>query len=624
MGHAGGAGPHPRAGRGRAVHRHEDPARVRHRRTGGRVREASRRRLPQEQVRREGAHARGVPLAGIRVRARVPRPREVADRAHGVDREGGGEPAARAHDRAERRLDGSDALRPAGGRRGAIQCEVGLEQRGARAGQLHRERARDDTEAAGVQGRAQRLPRRGREPEDGRAAATDRGRAEPLAHRARVARVPAEVGVGAMDEKGIAWYSRRDFMKAGFVFGVGAPALAAGYAAVPDVFARAIFDAKQAGVVNDRVLVMLQLGGGNDGLQTVIPLGNGRFRDLRPTLGAVADKALPITNELGLNEKLAGIKKLYDQGKVAIVQGVGYPQPSFSHFDSIRVWETADPARRQQDGWLGKAIAANYDSAGHPLVGCACGTTSVPGALRDLQATLTVIQDQNSFKFQGGDNVEQVMGALYSGTPGIYGALFDTAMTTVRDTVAQLRTSASKYTPKAAYSDKQQLVYSSKNQLAAALQLAAELIVTGTGVKILHVTLGGFDTHYTELNRHDALMAYLDSAVSAFHDDLVAYGMADRVLIATWSEFGRRPKENASGGTDHGTASPVIVVGDGVKGGLYGETPALAKLDQLGNLSYGVDFRAVYQEILTSHLGVDGKEILGQSFERVPFVKAPA
>src|SRR2546428_11305783 len=124
-------------------------------------------------------------------------------------------------------------------------------------------------------------------------------------------------------------------------------------------------------------------------------------------------------------------------------------------------------------------------------------------------------------------------------------------MSDVRAPVAQLKASAAKYVPKAAYSDNQRLVFSSKNQLAAALQLASELIVTGTGVKVLHVTLGGFDTHYTELNRHDALMGYLDSAITAFHDDLAAYGMADRVLIATWSEFGRRPKENASGGTDH-------------------------------------------------------------------------
>src|SRR5207237_33115 len=330
--------------------------------------------------------------------------------------------------------------------------------------------------------------------------------------------------------------SRRDFLRSGLVFGVGAQALASGYAAVPDVFARAVLSAKNAAIQNDKVLVMIQLGGGNDGLQTVIPISSSQYRDFRPQLSAAAAKAQPISNDLGLHENLKGIKTLFDAGKVAIVQGVGYTNPSFSHFDSIRVWETADPARRQQDGWLGSAIAKNYDSAGHPLVGCAWGTTNVPGMLRDLPATLTAIDD----------------------------------------------------------------------------------------VKTLHATSAGLDTHDTELNRHDQLMAYLDSAITAFHDDLTAYGMADRVMIATWSEFGRRPKENASGGTDHGTASPVFLIGDGVKGGLYGETPNLAKLDQLGNLSYAVDFRSVYQEILASHLGVDAKEILGQSYDRVPFVKSTA
>src|SRR5712692_8995836 len=266
--------------------------------------------------------------------------------------------------------------------------------------------------------------------------------------------------------------SRRDFLKNGLVFGVGSGALAAGYAAVPDVFARAVFSAKQAGVVNDRILVMIQLGGGNDGLQTVIPIGDPKYRDLRPNLGKEADAALAIDKNVGLHQNLKGIKSLYDQGKVAVVQGVGYPTPSFSHFDSIRVWETGDPTRRQQDGWLGKTIEKNYDSAGHPLVGCATGTTSTPGMLRDLQATLTVINDQASFKFQGNaDNVDRVMGTLYTGTPGIYGALFDTAMSTVRDTVAQLKTSAKNYVPKGGYTDKVNLVYSSKNQLAAALPL---------------------------------------------------------------------------------------------------------------------------------------------------------
>src|SRR5512132_271597 len=417
---------------------------------------------------------------------------------------------------------------------------------------------------------------------------------------------------------------RREFLRAGLVFGAGAAGLAAGYAAVPDVFARAMYAAKQEKVTNDKVLVMIQLAGGNDGLQTVIPLADQSYRDLRPQLSRSADEALPISNAFGLNKNLLGTKKLWDDGKLAIVQGVGYPEPSFSHFDSIRVWETADPERRQQDGWLGKTIATNYDSAGHPLVGCACGTTGIPGALRDLEATLTVVNSQQSFKFNGGDDMEKAMGALYTSTPGIYGALFDTAVTTARDTIAQLKTSSSGYTPKAQYSDNAKLVYSSKNQLAAALQLASQLIVTGTGVKILHVTLGGFDTHYTQQARHDDLMGYLDSAISSFHADLAGHGMSDRVLVATWSEFGRRPRENASAGTDHGTAAPVFLIGDAVKGGLYGDLPSLSKLDSSGNIGYGTDFRSVYQEILETHLEVDAKEVFSQSFERLSVLNTSA
>ena len=427
------------------------------------------------------------------------------------------------------------------------------------------------------------------------------------------------------DRTGINQLDRRDFLKAGLVFGAGAAGLAAGYAAVPDAFARAVYAAKREGIQNDRVLVMIQLAGGNDGLRTVIPLQDPRLHDLRPKLGAAAvAQALPITSEAGLNQNLRGIKQLWDEGKVAVIEGVGYPNPIFSHFESIRIWETGDPTRRQLDGWLGRTLAGQYDSLGHPLTGCACGATSVPGALRDLQATLTVVNNQKTFGFQGGREVEETVGALYRNTPGIYGALFDTAMATARDTIASLQTAAENYRPMAEYSDQQRLVYSSKNQLAAALQLAAELIVTGTGVKLLHVTLGGFDTHYTELSRHDDLMAYLDTAVGAFYQDLRAHGMAEKVLIATWSEFGRRPRENASGGTDHGAAAPLIMIGDPVKGGIYGRPPNLGDLDATGNLRYTVDFRSVYQEILSSHLGADAREVLNGSFESVPFIKPAA
>jgi len=412
--------------------------------------------------------------------------------------------------------------------------------------------------------------------------------------------------------------TRRDFMKSGFVFGAGAAGLAAGYAAVPDVMARAVYAGKKDGVMNDRVLVMIQLAGGADGLQTVIPMNDTQLRNLRPTLSRAADTALSLGNGFGLNRSMKGIKALYDTGKVAIVQGVGYPNPNFSHFDSIRIWETADPMRKQQDGWLGKTIASNYDSQGHPLVGCACGTSEIPGALRDLEATLSVVNGKDTYKFNGTD-AERAMGVIYNGTPGMYGALFDTSVFSARDTIARLRTAKDKYVPRAAYTDNVNLVYSSRNQLAQALQLAAQLIVSGVGAKILHVTLGGFDTHDQEFARHEDLMGYVDGAVSAFHNDLAAYGMADRVLVATWSEFGRRAQETGNAGTDHGTASPMFLIGDTVKGGTYGEAPSLA-VGRDGNLKYTVDFRAVYQEILESHMKVDAKEVLGAHYERIPAV----
>jgi len=426
------------------------------------------------------------------------------------------------------------------------------------------------------------------------------------------------------DTVGINELKRRDFLQAGLVFGAAASALAAGYAAVPDAFARAVYAAKKGGVNNDNVLVMIQLAGGNDHLRTVVPLQDPRLHDLRPILAAQSvPAALPLNANFGLNQNMPGIKALWDQGKLAIVEGVGYPKPSFSHFESIRVWETGDPSRRQVEGWLGKTITENYDSQGHPLTGCACGTTNVPGALRDLHATVSVIDNSKAFGFQGGTKVETAAGALWKGTPGIYGALFDTAISTAQQTISSVRTATSRQSS-ARYTDNAKLVYPSKTELGAALQLAASLIISGSGVKLLHVTLGGFDTHETELNRHNDLMGYLDQSVAAFYHDLDAHGMADKVLVATWSEFSRRPKENASGGTDHGAASAVLLMGNPVQGGFYGQTPSLSALDDTGNLKYTVDFRAVYQEILNTHLGADAKDILGQTFDRIPFLKAAA
>src|SRR5260370_14809274 len=201
-------------------------------------------------------------------------------------------------------------------------------------------------------------------------------------------------------EIGINQLKRRDFLRAGLVFGAGASGLAAGDAAVPDAFARAVYAAKTNGVTNDHVLVMIQLAGGNDDLRTVVPLTDPKLHDLRPKLAAMSvSQALPIVADFGLNQNLKGGKSLSDQGKIAIVEGVGYPNPTFSHFEAIRIWETGDPTRRQVDGWLGRTLAKAYDSFGHPLTGCACGPTAGPGALRHLPPTLPSIPHQKTSAF---------------------------------------------------------------------------------------------------------------------------------------------------------------------------------------------------------------------------------
>src|SRR5215469_10865144 len=168
--------------------------------------------------------------------------------------------------------------------------------------------------------------------------------------------------------------SRRDVLRAGLVLAAGGEALKAGYAAVPDAFARGVYAANREGLRRDRVLVMIQLAGGNDGLRTLVPLQDGRLHDLRPTLSAASvSHALPLDTEFGLHSRLNGIKALWDEGRVAIVHGVGYPDPSYSHFESIRVWETGDPSRRQLDGWLGRTLAQGYDPSRHPPRPCPAG-----------------------------------------------------------------------------------------------------------------------------------------------------------------------------------------------------------------------------------------------------------
>jgi uncharacterized protein (DUF1501 family) len=407
--------------------------------------------------------------------------------------------------------------------------------------------------------------------------------------------------------------TRRDFLAAGLVG-------AASGVIVPPVLAKGVFAAGIEGIHNDRVVVVLQLAGGNDGLNTVVPYADPAYLSARPTVGVRPDAVLHIDSNVGLNPALKGMKSLYDGGQVAIVQGVGYSNPTYSHFENLYVWEYADPQRAQTDGWLGKLLGSQIDSQGHPLSGCALGETSTPPELRAPTATVSVIDSITGYTVRGGATRQATAPALYRTTPGIYGVLLDQALSTAESGMKTLAAGASTYTPAAQYAVAG--AAPAANSLGAALQLTAQMIVTEPSVKICHVVLGGFDTHQAESTRQTTLLAEVDAAVSAFMTDLTAHGQADRVVLMTWSEFGRRINENGSQGTDHGAAAPLFIVGKPVKGGLYGEQPSLTSTIDSGNLKYTVDFRSVYQTLIRDWLQGDPAAVLGASYPELPIIRA--
>ena len=399
--------------------------------------------------------------------------------------------------------------------------------------------------------------------------------------------------------------TRRDFMISGLT------ATATGII-VPPVLAKGVFAATAEGIHNDRVLVVVQLAGGNDGLNTVVPYADPAYMKARPTIGVAPDTVKPLDDTVGLNPALSSLKRMFDAGHVAVVQGVGYDKPTYSHFEGMYVWEHADPAREQADGWLGTLLASQLDTQGHPLTACALGETTTPPEMSAPQATVSVIDSGQSYDVAGAAQHRSAAPALYRRTPGIYGALFDQALATAETGIAAVHDSTTAYKPAVSYT--QGAARGAADTLATSLQLAAAMIITQPTVKICHVVLGGFDTHQNENTRQEALLTSLDTTLSAFMQDIAAHGMADRVVLMTWSEFGRRVAENGSKGTDHGAAAPVFLVGAPVRGGLYGEPPSLTSTIDSGNLKYTVDFRSVYQTVIRDWLQGDANAVLGASY----------
>jgi uncharacterized protein (DUF1501 family) len=379
----------------------------------------------------------------------------------------------------------------------------------------------------------------------------------------------------------------------------------------------ALAEKAQALTSTDPILVVIQLAGGNDGLNTIVPYGSDLYYQDRPTIGVPRDKVIPIDNMVGFNPNLSGLKSLYDKGKVAILEDVGYPNSSRSHFEGSQIWETADTTTTQSTGWLGRWLDASLSSNSSPLSAIAIGA-QLPMTLLARSAPVTAIQSVDTFKFLVDHTNSQLILSAYDRMYGPADNSLPPYMGIIRaggadaaTGVADLQAVNTKYTPSLKYP---------ATTLGLELQFVAQMIMANLGTRVFHVSLGGFDDHVAEVNTHANLLKQFGDAVNAFYTDMEAQGKADQVVMMTFSEFGRRVKQNAGLGTDHGTASPLFVMGGKVKGGYFGTDPSLTNLDSNGDLLFGIDFRSVYATILDRWLNTNPDTILGGSFERLGFL----
>lgn len=386
---------------------------------------------------------------------------------------------------------------------------------------------------------------------------------------------------------------------------------------------------------DDEILVVLQMAGGNDGLNTVVPYTDEAYRKARPTLAKSKKDLIQLQDGLGLNKNLKGLAGLYDEGELAVVQGVGYPNPNRSHFVSTSIWETADPNNRSNTGWLGRYF--DNQCEGHdPMIGVSLRKTqpesfgavensgislSAPELYRwihggdELATAEEVFAGLNAPEMMdlsggaAGDSIKEVggQGGIVAEDNASYLERVALSAQVSSDEVVKL---ARKHNSKANYP---------ASQLGQGLSLVGRMIAGGMPTRVYYVNHGGFDTHRQQEGRHDQLLAQMDGALKAFFADLKAQGNYKRVTVMTFSEFGRRVAQNASGGTDHGQGSCLFVAGGGVKGGLYGQHPSLTDLNR-GDLKFTTDFRRVYATLLDGWLKTDSSKILGKPFEGLDFL----
>ncbi|HVU86075.1 MAG TPA: DUF1501 domain-containing protein [Pirellulales bacterium] len=416
-------------------------------------------------------------------------------------------------------------------------------------------------------------------------------------------------------------YNRRDFL------GVGTTLLTTS-ATMPTLLARTARAAASDKAMNDRVLVVVQLTGGNDGLNTVVPYTDENYRRLRPQLHLADAKLHKLDDRVGLHPALGGLARLFSDGQAAVVQSVGYPHPNRSHFESMAIWHTApgdaqleigkaDMAKR---GWLGRAIDArtSVEEQSRAAAALRIGGGEMPQALLGCRVQVPSIQDLSHLERRTGlldaAGVKAQLAGWQPGSSDASNPLLAAARASniaVQATAEQVDKIKIAKATRGRYPD---------NDLAKKLRTIAQLVQGGFSTPIYFTEQSGFDTHSRQANTHENLLRNVGDALKAFVEDMNKNAAGRPVMVLVFSEFGRRAAENESLGTDHGTAAPVFLIGANVAPGVHGPYPDLANLVD-DDPVYGVDFRALYATILEGWLGLASESVLGRKFETLKIVK---
>ena len=404
--------------------------------------------------------------------------------------------------------------------------------------------------------------------------------------------------------------SRRAFLKSS----VSSAALVALSPAVPQFLLSA--SARAAEGRGESVLVVVQLSGGNDGLNTVVPYADDVYRRNRPALGIPAARVHKIDDYVGLHPSMEAFSRLLEGGRLGIVQGVGYPNPNRSHFVSMDIWHTARPQDRDEahrpgaTGWIGRYLDSQVTSAGDvPALQLTDSGARLPLALVGAHPRASSMRSLDSFKLEdGGDAklraaIEQAARAKRDPGDDLVAFLRDGTLSALQSS-RQVQEAAGRYQTDVDYPG---------TSLARRLKTVAQLVDAGLGTRVYYLDLDGFDTHSNQAAAHASLLAELSGAVSAFIDDLARHGHDKRVVLMTFSEFGRRVHENASQGTDHGAAAPMFIAGGRVRPGLLTKHPSMTDLEE-GDVKFTTDFRSVYAGVLEHWLSVPSAPILGADF----------